>query len=78
MKLTEWFDRSQKPILPGVYQVYSHEITSEKYSYWDGTHWHLAGDSKEIAVYVVRKYGPSDSQKWKWRGLAEDPNGRKP
>lgn len=70
MKLTEWFEPTQKPDLKGVYETDSGDGILG-YQYWNGVRWGSWGYDVNDAMSEFRM--KSFFQNVYWRGLAEDP-----
>lgn len=69
MKLTPWFDGSVKPVRVGVYELdYRDEDHASRtfYTAWDGLVWRYL-ESGDVAYAQDRN----------WRGLAQQPKGKK-
>lgn len=68
MKVTQWFDDSEKPVRKGVYQKFSNS-KNPQFSYWNGKYWGLISNSVNDAA----KYHSSESYfQWgNWRGIAK-------
>lgn len=65
--LSEWFDGTQPPWEPGVYERhYGRQI---RFSYWTGKWWCTQGHTPQLAENVA-VFGPSKAQVLPWRGLA--------
>lgn len=69
MKLTDWYDGSQKPARVGVYErTYDYGIEF-RYCYWDGIYWSCGCDVQENAVLFRDRR--SIEQSLPWRGIAK-------
>lgn len=65
MKLTPWFDGSVKPVRVGWYErAYGNGNFP---CTWDGKKWRIDGARSEYSM----------AQKLPWRGLAQQPKGKK-
>lgn len=70
---TPWFDGSVKPCRVGVYERY-HPTWGTSFSAWRGAHWSYP-DYTEISA--ENDHRVSEVQDCPWRGLAQDPKGKK-
>lgn len=73
MKLTPWFDGSQKPVRVGMYQRRMRVWDRLCWSWWDGQLWSRVRPRKAEA-YIDRNY-VSVFQNLPWRGLAHKGKG---
>jgi hypothetical protein len=77
MKLTPWFDWSESPPRPGVYEIgLDGEPCPFPYHYWSGTHWSGSG-ATPAECHRSRACTPELHQDFymaeydcEWRGLA--------
>jgi hypothetical protein len=75
MKVTPWFDGSELPEYVGVYERdYGPGATEKCYCKWDGRQWWCWYDTPEDAAKALTD---SDFQNLPWRGLAQQPKGKK-
>jgi len=70
MKMTPWFEGTQKPVRIGLYQQICGFGVSVGYQYWDGAAWHAWGATRKEAL-AERDSTPAFTQKDKWRGLVK-------
>lgn len=69
VKLTDWYDGSQKPARVGVYQ--RKDNYGIIYAYWN-KHWYIGFTEKENALFWGNQAGKSKYQNdWPWRGIAK-------
>ena len=61
MKLTEWYEPTQKPKRKGVYQLQDLFDRKPFYAYWNGKYW-LFGSSNGTPLQFQSRY---------WRGVAK-------
>lgn len=79
MKLTGWYQSSQKPVRKGVYQrdasVVGWSAHVPTFSYWDGERWGIS--DKSVGGADIWGTAKSQYQNLPWRGLAKKPRTRK-
>lgn len=73
-ELTPWFDGYVKPVRPGVYERKYPGFRGRSFNRWCGRMWFFVGESIEEASDEVA-YSPA--RHLPWRGLAQDPKGKK-
>lgn len=63
MKLTDWYEKNQKPVRIGLYEreYDEYELNESDCDYWDGTRFRY-NDAKGITCIILRR----------WRGLSEE------
>jgi len=72
MKLTPWFNATQKPVRVGVYQRRHRHFGFYVFAYWDGEQWLLGAESPAAAAKET-KLSVNQLTAFYWRGL-EQPN----
>ena len=73
MKKTKWFNKQEKPSLPGVYEVDDDDGTGSWFANWDGNKFGFR-HSQVVDAFRLREYQTCCPGLAKWRGLAQDPN----
>ncbi len=70
--LSPWFF-DEKPVHVGVYEQGTEddqgEIIEGLFSYWDGEHWSLVGDTPNDAFENRKQIAKSGYQNEPWRGI---------
>lgn len=71
--LTGWFDSTQRPAKPGVYEVKSPDGTHGKfYSYWNGEAWCHICSADSVIHYMGENFIADSNQTRTWRGIQGD------
>lgn len=70
MKFTPWFNSTQKPARPGVYQRRHRHFGFYVFAYWTGEYWMFGAESPAAAAKET-KLSVNQLTAFYWRGLGQ-------
>lgn len=68
VQMTPWFNSTQKPARPGVYQRRHRHFGFYVFAYWTGEKWMLGAESPELAA-KEQKLSVNQLTGFYWRGI---------